>query len=104
MPPGAAADTAGVGRIDWHALDLEPLRAELRGSLPPPEAERMIFAFERAVAVARVDGELLDFLATATICLLASEEGQTPRDVLEALFRCSVSDEGWRARYATLLR
>ena len=91
-------------RIDWHAFDLDALQEELRATLPPPEAEKMIWAFERAIDVARVDGDLLDYLVAAVVCLLASDEASTPRHVLEELFRCSVTDEEWRARYSGLLR
>ena len=98
------ADTVGVTHVDWHAFDLEPLRAALRSTLPAPEAEKMSFAFERALEVARIDVDLLDFLAAAVVCLLATDEETTPRHVLEELFRRSVTDEEWRGRYASLLR
>lgn len=88
---------------DWDALDLDPLHAELRATLPAGEAERAVWAFERALAAARVDDALLDHLLAAAICLRAHADGDSPRGVLEAFFRRSVSDEEWRARYAPLL-
>jgi hypothetical protein len=91
-----------VGSIDWHEFDIEPLARELRDTLSGPEAERMIWAFERALAVARVDDELVEFLLAASICLAASRSGKSPRDVLEAFFRRSVPDEVWRDRYLPL--
>jgi hypothetical protein len=79
---------------NWDDLDLEALEQELRNALPGPEAEKMVWAFERALAVARVDGDLLRYLLAATASLLAAAE---------AFFRRSVSDEEWRDRYAGLL-
>ena len=73
--------------INWELVDLEPLRAELRGTLPGPEAERMIYAFEEAIRVARVDPDLLDCLLAATVCLRAVADDATPRHVLEDFFR-----------------
>jgi hypothetical protein len=88
--------------MDWHEFDLAPLAQELRATLPPPEAEKMVWAFEQAVAVARVDGELLDFLLAASICLAARRGDTSPREVLESYFRRSVPDEIWRDRYLPL--
>jgi hypothetical protein len=91
-----------VSTIDWHEFDLEPLALELRGTLGAADAERMVWAFEQALAVARVDDELVDHLLAATICLAATRSGTSPRDVLEAFFRRSVTDEVWRDRYLPL--
>jgi hypothetical protein len=88
---------------NWDDLDLQALESELRNALPAPEAEKMIWAFERAVSVARIDGDLLRYLLAATASLVARAEGSTPRAVFEAFFRRSVSDEEWRDRYAGLL-
>ena len=63
----------------------------------------MIYAFERALDVVRIDPELLDCLLAAAVCLKASAEGVTPRHVLEQFFRRSVSDDEWRGRYLDLL-
>jgi hypothetical protein len=89
--------------LDWHGLDLETLARELRSTLPPAEAEKMVWAFEQAVEVARIDGDLLGYLLAATASLLARSEGSSPRTVFEAFFRRSVSDDDWRERYAGLI-
>jgi hypothetical protein len=88
--------------MDWDGFDLDPLALELRGTLSAPDAERMIWAFERALAVARVDDELVEYLLAASICLAAIRSGSSPRDVLESFFRRSVPDEVWRDRYLPL--
>jgi len=83
-------------------VDLDRLGAELRATLPAAEAERMVWAFEQAVPVARADQELLGYLFAAVACLLARHEGSSPRDVFEAFFRRSIPDEVWRERYLPL--
>lgn len=88
--------------VDWDGFTLERLASELRDDLNGPEAERMIFAFEEALRVARTDEDLLPHLLAATTCLLAHVEGTTPRGVLETFFRRSVSDQVWRERYVPL--
>jgi hypothetical protein len=90
-------------RVDWHELDLETLARELRATLPPAEAEKMVWAFEQALGVARIDGDLLRYLLAATASLIARVEESTPRAVFEAFFRRSVSDDEWRERYAGLI-
>lgn len=102
-PSPEAADNSTMRRVDWHKFDLEALASELRSSLPPAEAERMVWAFERAVDAARVDGDLLRYLLAATAALAARDEGSTPRTIFEAFFRRSVSDDEWRDRYARLI-
>ena len=62
-----------------------------------------MWAFERALAVARLDAELLRHLLVACVCLVAYEEQRSPRTVLEELFRRSVSDDEWRERFEPLL-
>jgi hypothetical protein len=91
-----------LSSVDWDGFTLERLASELRDDLNGPEAERMIFAFEEALRVARTDEELLPHLLAATTCLLAHVEGTTPRGVLETFFRRSVSDQVWRDRYVPL--
>jgi hypothetical protein len=54
------------------------------------------------VRVARIDEELLSYLLAALTCLLARLDDVTPRDVLEAFFRRSISDQEWRDRYLPL--
>jgi hypothetical protein len=89
--------------IDWHELDLDALASELRSTLPPAEAEKMVWAFEQAVGVARIDGDLLRYVLAATAALIARAEDSSPRTVFEAFFRRSVSDDEWRDRYAGLI-
>jgi hypothetical protein len=86
--------------VDWDAFDLGRLAAELRDARKGPETEKMIWAFEEAVRIARIEDDLIDYLLAATACLLAWSEETSPRTVLEAFFRRSLSDEEWRARYA----
>jgi hypothetical protein len=86
---------------DWDEL-LERLACELRSDPGGAEGERMIWAFEQALNVARIDEGLLSHLLAATTCLLARIEDSTPRDVLEAFFRRAVSEEVWRHRYLPL--
>jgi hypothetical protein len=97
------ADKRRVQPANWDDLDLTALQRELRKALPAAEAEKMIWAFERALAVARVEGDLLRYLLAATASLVARAEETTPREVFEAFFRRSVSDEEWRDRYEALL-
>lgn len=89
--------------MDWHETDLSTLYTHLRADLPPGEAEKTVFAFERALQVARVDGHLLEHLLVASVCLLSHAESRTPRDVLEEFFRRSPSDGRWRTRFASYL-
>jgi hypothetical protein len=88
--------------VNWHTVDPEPLFEAIRGRGPASDAERSVWAFERALAAARIDGDLLRHLLVACVCLVAHEEGETPRTVLERLFRRSVSDREWREEYAPL--
>jgi len=92
-----------MGDPNWHELELEHLHDELRRTLPAPEAEKMIWAFEQALNVAKVDGELLRYLLAAAASLVARAEESSPRAVFEAFFRRSVSDDEWRDRYVGLL-
>jgi len=89
--------------VDWHELDPEALFATVREDTGPADAERTVWAFEQALAAARIDPGLLDHLAAAAVCALAYRDGTTPRLVAEQLFRRAVTDESWRARYAQLL-
>jgi len=88
--------------LDWDEFTLERVVAELRDDLSAADAERMVYAFETALRVARVDPELLPHLLAATTCLLAHTENTTPRNVLETYFRRSIPDERWRQRYQPL--
>ena len=93
-----------MAEIDWEAFDLEQLAAGLREDPGGPEAEKMLWAFEETLRIARAGDDLLPYFLAATTCLLARAEETTPRDVLEAFFRRSASDEVWRARYRPLFK
>jgi hypothetical protein len=88
--------------FDWDALTLERLTKELREDPGGAEGERMIWAFEEALRIARAGAELLPHFLAATTCLLAQAENATPREVLENFFRRSASDEVWRERFLPL--
>jgi len=88
--------------MNWNTVDPERLFEAIRDRGPASDAERSVWAFERALVAARIDGDLLRHLLVACVCLVAHEEGETPRNVLERLFRRTVSDEEWREEYAPL--
>lgn len=88
--------------VDWQSLDPASLFADIRAHWPGPDAEKSVWAFERALEAARVDGDLLEHLVMAAVALVAHGRAETPRTVLEAFFRRSVSDHQWRSRYAPL--
>jgi hypothetical protein len=89
--------------VDWNAIDPEPLYEAIRERGPASDAERSVWAFERALVAARMDDDLLRHLLIACVCLVAHGEGETPRTVLERLFRRAVSDREWWEEYAPLL-
>ena len=49
-----------VPTVDWDNFDPESLFRELRDGLGGPDGEKMIWAFEQALAVARIDPDLLN--------------------------------------------
>jgi hypothetical protein len=87
----------------WDEIEPERLFEAIRARGAPGDAERTVWAFERALAVARLDPELVRHLLVAAVCVVAYEDGTSPRVVLEELFRRSVTDEEWRERYEPLL-
>ncbi|HSF61164.1 MAG TPA: hypothetical protein VLA69_05680 [Gaiellaceae bacterium] len=89
--------------MNWETVETERLFEAIRERGPASDAERTVWAFERAVAVARLDPELVRHLLVACVCLVAYEQGQSPRVVLEQLFRRSVSDAEWRDEFEPLL-
>ena len=91
-----------MSAVDWEDFDLDALAAAVRAGGRGPDAERMIWAFEEGLRVAKLDPELLSYLLAATTCLLARLDGCSPRDVLEAFFRRSIPDEEWRDRFLPL--
>jgi hypothetical protein len=90
--------------MEWSDFDLDGLAEHLRTNTSPADAETMVWAFEEVLRVARIDNQLLPSLLAATVCLLARVEDSSPRAVLEAFFRRSVSDEVWRECYRPLFR
>jgi hypothetical protein len=88
--------------VDWEKFDLEGLTRELHANLDGPDAGKLIYAFEHAVQVARIDEELLSYLVVAILCLLARLDESSPRTVLETFFKRSVTDEDWRRTYLPL--
>ena len=89
---------------DWDSFEMDRLAAELREDPGGAEGERMIWAFEEALRVARAGDDLLPHFLAATTCLLARAEGTSPRTVLEGFFRRAASDEAWRERYLPLFQ
>jgi hypothetical protein len=89
--------------MDWDRFDLEPLAEQIRLSRDGPDGERTIWALEQALDAARIDEQLLEYLLTASVCLLARVADCSPRTVLEEFFRRSVPDEVWRERFLPLL-
>ena len=69
-----------------------------------PDGEKMIWAFEQAIRIARIDPDLLEYMLAAVVCLLARSNDGSPRAVLEDFFRRSITDEEWRDRYIALFR
>jgi hypothetical protein len=103
MSASRATDNEQMPKPDWHTLELDALADELRSTLPAAEAEKMVWAFEQALAVARIDGDLLRYLLAATASFIARADDCSPRMVFEAFFRRSVSDDEWHGRYAGLI-
>lgn len=90
--------------MDWDTIDAERLFDAIRERGPTSDAERSVWAFERALVAARIDGTLLRHLLVACVCLVAHEEDETPRTILERVFSRSVSDREWREDYAPLFQ
>jgi hypothetical protein len=91
-----------VATVDWDNLELDNLIRELRENVGGPDGEKMIWAFEQALGVARIDPDLLGYVLAAVVCLLAHSRDESPRAVLETFFRRSISDREWRERYVAL--
>jgi hypothetical protein len=92
-----------MSHFDWNELDLTALAGQLRRGSRDEDAERMVVAFEHAVALARADEAFLDDLLVAVVCLLSHAEATTPREILEGYFRRAIPDQRWRAELAPLL-
>ena len=89
--------------MEWDEIDASALFERIRAEAPPADAERMIWALEHILAAARIDPVLLDHFAAAAICGLAYRDTESPKAVLDQLFRRVVSDEEWESDYAFLL-
>ncbi|HEU5490682.1 MAG TPA: hypothetical protein VFU84_07795 [Gaiellaceae bacterium] len=89
--------------MQWDDVEPERLFEAIRSRGTAADAERTVWAFERALAVARLDPELVRHLLIAAVCVVAYEDGTSPRRVLEELFRRSISDAEWRERFEPLL-
>jgi hypothetical protein len=85
--------------VDWENFDPSALFEAIRARGPAPDAEQTVWAFERALHVARTDAAFIEHLVVASVCVMAFERGDTPRTILEHLFRRSVSDREWRETY-----
>jgi hypothetical protein len=96
------ADHDVMTDMDWDRLELDDLVRELRENVGGPDGEKMIWAFEQAIRVARIDPELLEYMLAAVVCLLARSSAASPRAVLEDFFRRSITDQEWRERYLPL--
>jgi hypothetical protein len=88
--------------VDWDSFDPAPLFEAIRERGPAPDAEQTVWAFERALQVARADAAFIEHLVVASVCVLAFDRGETPRTILEQIFRRAVSDGDWRETYAPL--
>lgn len=88
--------------MDWDRFELGDLAREIRANGKAVDAEKMIWAFEEAVRVARIDPDLLSYQLAAVTCLVARLEGTSPRSVLEAFFRRSIPDDQWRDQFLPL--
>ena len=89
--------------MDWHSVDLGELARRLHDERSAADAERTLWAFERVLEIARGDAELLEYVLTAAICMVARSDDTTPRHVLETWFRRSPSDERWNGEIRPLL-
>ena len=89
--------------MQWDDFDERSLFELIRDRGPDEDAERTIRAFRYVLDAARTDPELLEHVLVAAVSLLALDENETPRTMLDRVFRRSVSDEVWRREYAPLL-
>ena len=88
--------------MQWDEFDATSLFELIREQGPDEDAERTIRAFSYVLHAARTDPALLDHMLAATVSLVAFEQDETPRTILDRVFRRSVSDEEWRREYAPL--
>jgi hypothetical protein len=86
--------------VDWDSFDPAPLFEAIRERGPASDAEQTVRAFERALRVARADAAFLEYFVVASVCVLAFDRGETPRTILDQIFRRAVTDRDWRDTYA----
>ena len=63
------ADGPVVTAVDWDDFDFEPRSTSSREGVGGPDGEKMIWAFEQALGVARIDPGLLEYVLAAVVCL-----------------------------------
>jgi hypothetical protein len=88
--------------VQWDEFDTTSLFELVRERGPDEDAERTIRAFRYVLHTARSDPQLLEHMLVASVSLVALEQDETPRTILDRIFRRSVSDEEWRRDYAPL--
>jgi hypothetical protein len=88
--------------VQWDDFDETSLYEVIRDRGPEEDAERTIRAFRYVLYAARTDPALLEHVLVAAVSLVALDEDETPRTILDRVFRRSVSDEEWRREYAPL--
>jgi hypothetical protein len=88
--------------VEWDDFDETSLYELIRDRGPEEDAERTIRAFSHVLHAARTDSALLEHMLVAAVSLVALDEDETPRTILDRVFRRSVSDEEWRREYAPL--
>jgi hypothetical protein len=89
--------------VEWDRIDPSALFESIRERGPSADAERTVWAFERALAAGQIDPDLVEHLLVACVSLIAYERDSTPRTVLEHVFRRSIGDDEWRERFVPLL-
>ena len=88
--------------MQWDDFDATSLFELIRDRGPAEDAERTIRAFRYVLSTARTDPALLEHMLVAAVSLVALDEDETPRTILDRVFRRSVSDDDWRRHYAPL--
>jgi hypothetical protein len=88
--------------VQWDDFDEASLFELIRDRGPEEDAERTIRAFRYVLYAARNDPALLEHMLVAAVSLVALDQDETPRTILDRVFRRSVSDEEWRREFAPL--
>ena len=98
----SSAATPILGVVQWDDFDATSLFELIRDRGPKEDAERTIRAFTYVLHAARTDPALLEHMLVAAVSLVALDVDETPRTILDRVFRRSVSDEDWRRHYAPI--